>query len=450
MNNWINNKLMPPMMWFVNTRPVKAIKDGMLIALPFIMIGSVFLLLGSFPYPPILNWFTKVGLTPYWNQAYNASFGVMAIFAVVGIAYHWVKNEGFEPLPAGMTALVSFFVIMRPTTAVMNGTKTVISGSQAPTLLGGFIDRIWLGGQGMIAAILVGLLTGWIYSWFVKHHITIKLPEQVPPAVADSFVALIPAFVIVLGFLLVYIFFDLATGKTVTEWIYQTIQTPLQGMTDSPLGVLLVAFLVPFLWFFGVHGSVIVSGIISPLLIANALDNAQLNKAHEAITAANGGHIFTISLLDQFGTVTGAGMTIGLVVYMVFFARSKQLQGIGKLAIVPAFFNINEPVLFGMPIVLNPFMLLPFIFMPVFSMLLTYFMIRIGVLPFFYGTQVPWTTPPIISGLLIGGWKIMLWQILMLVVSFFVYLPFVRKQDAILFAQEQETEEKQQEAKGEA
>lgn len=437
MNNWINDKLMPPMMKFVNTRGVKAIKNGMLIALPFIMIGSIFLLLGSFPYAPIADWFDKTGLTPFWNQAYNASFGIMAIFAVVGIAYNWVKDAGYEPLPAGMTALVSFLLLMRPTTEVLNGSKTVISSNQAPDLLSGFIDRTWLGGQGMIAAIIVGLLTGWIYSWFLRHHITIKLPEQVPPAVSESFVALIPAFVIVVGFLIVYILFDVLAGETVTEWIYNVIQTPLQGMTDSPFGVLLVALLVPFLWFFGVHGSVIVSGIMSPLLIANALGNAKVLESHSAITAANGGHIFTISLLDQFGTVTGAGMTIGLVFYMTFFARSKQLKGIGKLAIVPAIFNINEPVLFGMPIVLNPFMLVPFVAMPVISMLSTYFMIRIGILPYFTGVQVPWTTPPIISGLLIGGWKVMLWQIVMLVLSFFVYLPFVRKQDKILYAQEE-------------
>ena len=116
---------------------------------------------------------------------------------------------------------------MRPTTAVMNAAgKTVVSATQAPTMLTGFIDRTWLGGQGMIAAIIIGLLTGWIYSWFIKHHITIKLPEQVPPAVAESFVALIPAFVIITGWLIVYMLFDATAHTTMTQWIYQTIQTP--------------------------------------------------------------------------------------------------------------------------------------------------------------------------------------------------------------------------------
>lgn len=135
-------------------------------------------------------------LTPYWNQAYNASFGIVAIFAVVGIAYTWAKNEYVEGLPAGMTAFVGFLIIMNSTTPVMDGNKTVISAAKAPNLLVGFIDRTWLGGQGMIAAIIVGLITGWIYTWFIKKKITIKLPDQVPPAVANSFIALIPSAVL--------------------------------------------------------------------------------------------------------------------------------------------------------------------------------------------------------------------------------------------------------------
>lgn len=432
MNKWFNEKVMPGMMKFVNTKPMTAIKNGMLVSLPFIMVGSIFLLLSSFPIQAVADWMDKTGLTPYWTQAYNASFGVMAIFAVVGISYSWVKAAGYEPLPAGMTALVSFLLIMHPTSAVMNGTKTVVSANQAPTLLGGFIDRTWLGGQGMIAAIIVGLLTGWVYTWFLKHNITIKLPDSVPPAVAQSFIALIPAFVIVIGFLLVYIFFDATMHETATQWIYRTIQIPLQGITDSAGGVFLVGILIPFIWFFGVHGSTIIGSIMGPLLQANALQNATIFKAHHVVTGAMGGHIFIQSLLDQFGTVTGAGMTIGVAVYLLFFAKSAQLKGIGKLAIVPAFFNINEPILFGLPIVLNPFML-----MPTLSMLSTYFLIKVGILPYLNGVLIPWTTPPIISGFLVGGWKVMIWQAIILVISFFVYLPFVRKQDQMLYKQEQ-------------
>lgn len=379
----------------------------------------------------------QTGLTRFWNQAYNASFGIVAVFAVVGIAYTWAKNDKVDPLPAGMTAFVGFLIIMNPTTAVMDGSKTIISSAKAPSLLSGFIDRTWLGGQGMIAAIIIGMITGWIYSWFVKNKITIKLPDQVPPAVAGSFVALIPAAVLTTLWLAVYAFFDKVAGTTLTEWIYHTIQTPLQGLSDSFGGILIMTLLVPFFWFFGVHGSTLVGGIVGPILSANALQNAAIFKKYGYVDAAHGGHIVIQGLFDQFSTVTGAGMTIGLVVFMTFFAKSQQMKGIGKLALVPGIFNINEPVLFGVPLVLNPLLAVPFFIMPPLSAGSTYLLIKAGILPYLNGVQVPWTTPPVISGFLIGGWKVAIWQAIILIVSFFLYLPFARKYDNMLYAQEQ-------------
>ena len=438
MKNFVNKYILPPVMKFVNTKAIQALRDGMLLSLPFIMVGSVFLLLASFPVPAVADWMNKTGLTHFWNQAYDASFGIVAIFAVVGIAYTWAKNEHVDPLPAGMTAFVGFLIIMNPTTPVMDGSKTVISAAKAPTLLTGFIDRTWLGGQGMIAAIIIGMITGWIYSWFIKKKITIKLPDQVPPAVAGSFVALIPAAVLTCLWLAVYAGFDKLAGTTMTEWIYHTIQTPLQGLSDSFGGILVMTILVPFFWFFGVHGSTLVGGIVGPILGANALQNAEIFKKYGYVDAAHGGHIVIQGLFDQFSTVTGAGMTLGLVVFMTFFARSQQMKGIGKLALIPGIFNINEPVLFGVPLVLNPVLALPFFLMPPLSAGSTYLLIKAGILPYLNGVQVPWTTPPVISGFLIGGWKVAVWQAIILIISFFSYLPFARKYDTVLYMQEQE------------
>lgn len=438
MKNFVNKYILPPVMKFVNTKAIQALRDGMLLSLPFIMVGSVFLLLASFPVPAVADWMNKTGLTHFWNQAYDASFGIVAIFAVVGIAYTWAKNEHVDPLPAGMTAFVGFLIIMNPTTPVMDGSKTVISAAKAPTLLTGFIDRTWLGGQGMIAAIIIGMITGWIYSWFIKKKITIKLPDQVPPAVAGSFVALIPAAVLTCLWLAVYAGFDKLAGTTMTEWIYHTIQTPLQGLSDSFGGILVMTILVPFFWFFGVHGSTLVGGIVGPILGANALQNAEIFKKYGYVDAAHGGHIVIQGLFDQFSTVTGAGMTLGLVVFMTFFARSQQMKGIGRLALIPGIFNINEPVLFGVPLVLNPVLALPFFLMPPLSAGSTYLLIKAGILPYLNGVQVPWTTPPVISGFLIGGWKVAVWQAIILIISFFIYLPFARKYDTVLYMQEQE------------
>ena len=438
MKNFVNKYILPPVMKFVNTKAIQALRDGMLLSLPFIMVGSVFLLLASFPVPAVADWMNRTGLTHFWNQAYGASFGIVAIFAVVGIAYTWSKNEHVDPLPAGMTAFVGFLIIMNPTTPVMDGSKTVISAAKAPTLLTGFIDRTWLGGQGMIAAIIIGMITGWIYSWFIKKKITIKLPDQVPPAVAGSFVALILAAVLTCLWLAVYAGFDKLAGTTMTEWIYHTIQTPLQGLSDSFGGILVMTILVPFFWFFGVHGSTLVGGIVGPILSANALQNAEIFKKYGYVDAAHGGHIVIQGLFDQFSTVTGAGMTLGLVVFMTFFAKSQQMKGIGKLALIPGIFNINEPVLFGVPLVLNPVLALPFFLMPPLSAGSTYLLIKAGILPYLNGVQVPWTTPPVISGFLIGGWKVAVWQAIILIISFFIYLPFARKYDTVLYMQEQE------------
>lgn len=288
----------------------------------------------------------------------------------------------------------------------------------------------------MIAAIIIGLVTGWVYSWFVKNKITIKLPEQVPSNVANSFIALIPAAALVTFWMLVYMGFDHFAHTSMLQWIYNIIQSPLQGITDSFAGALIVPLLISLLWFFGVHGSSIVSGIMTAILLSNSTDNAKLFAAGH-LSQANGGHVFTQALLDQFGTVTGAGITIGMVVYMLWFAKSAQLKSLAGLEIAPAIFNINEPILFGVPIVLNPLMLIPFIAAPMISMGLTYIVIKIGLIPLFNGVYVPWTTPPIISGFLVGGWKTAIWQALMLVMTFFVYLPFVRSYDKMLYSEEQ-------------
>lgn len=147
-------------------------------------------------------------------------------------------------------------------------------------------------------------------------------------------------------------------------------------------------------------------------------------------------------MIDQFINVTGAGITIGLVVFMTFFAKSKQLKSIGKLTIVPGIFNINEPVPFGLPVVMNPMLAVPFMIMTAISAGCTYWLIKLDVLPYLNGMQVPWTTPPVISGFIIGGWKVAIWQAIVVVISFFVYLPFIKRYDNMLYQQEQAKEAK--------
>ncbi|HJG22423.1 MAG TPA: PTS sugar transporter subunit IIC, partial [Enterococcus durans] len=427
MNNFINEKLLPPILKFVNTKAITALRNGMLYTMPFTIIGSIFLLLANFPIPAVADWVTSSGLAVYFNEAFGASFGIMSIFAVMGIANSYVKEEGFEGLPAGMIALV-IFLLTQHSSATNEETNAVVTN---------VIDKTWTGGQGMISAIIVGLFVGWAYSWFLKRDIRIKLPEQVPANVANSFTALIPAAVITTVALVVYVIFDKVFNTTVVEAIYKLIQAPMQGVTDTFGGAMMLGFLVPFLWFFGVHGSTLVGGIMGPILTANSLENTAILNSGKELTIANGGHIVTQQFLDQFMTVTGAGMTIGILMFMVMFARSAQFKQLGRLALLPAIFNINEPILFATPIVMNPIMALPFILTPMVSGVITYFALYSGLVPLFTAVVVPWTTPPIISGFLIGGFRTALLQAIVLVVGFFIYLPFVRKVDSLNYLQEQ-------------
>lgn len=383
MNNFINEKLLPPILKFVNTKAITALRNGMLYTMPFTIIGSIFLLLANFPIPAVADWVTSSGLAVYFNEAFGASFGIMSIFAVMGIANSYVKEEGFEGLPAGMIALV-IFLLTQHSSATNEETNAVVTN---------VIDKTWTGCQGMISAIIVGLFVGWAYSWFLKRDIRIKLPEQVPANVANSFTALIPATVITTVALVVYVIFDKVFNTTVVEAIYKLIQAPMQGVTDTFGGAMMLGFLVPFLWFFGVHGSTLVGGIMGPILTANSLENTAILNSGKELTIANGGHIVTQQFLDQFMTVTGAGMTIGIVMFMVMFARSAQFKQLGRLALLPAIFNINEPILFATPIVMNPIMALPFILTPMVSGVITYFALYSGLVPLFTAVVVPWTTP---------------------------------------------------------
>jgi PTS system cellobiose-specific IIC component len=426
MNEFINEKLLPPVLAFVNTKPITALRNGMLYTMPFTIVGSIFLLLANFPIPAISEWISGAGIDVYLNQAYGATFEIMSIFAVVGIAYSYVKAEGFEGLPAGMIGLVIYLLTMDST----------VTAPESQEVVANVIDRTWTGGQGMISAILVGIFVGWGYTWFLKRDIRIKLPEQVPQNVANSFTALIPAAVLVPAALLVYVGFDVVFETTLVEWIYAVIQAPMQGVTDSIGGAFMLGLLVPFLWFFGVHGSTIVGGIMGPVLQANSLANTAIIESGQELTVANGGHIVTQQFLDQFMTVTGAGMTLGVVMFMVAFARSKQFKQLGRLSVIPALFNINEPIIFATPIVMNPIIAVPFILTPIVSGMITYFSLYTGLVPLFTAVQVPWTTPAIISGFLVGGWRAALLQLIVLTIGFFIYLPFVRKLDALNYAQE--------------
>ena len=192
----------------------------------------------------------------------------MALVAVIGIAYIYAKNEGYEPLSAGVMSLVVFLLTTNSICCTPKDAEVCKCRC--------YSNKIWIGGQGMITAIIIGLVVGSIYSWFMKKDITIKMPDGVPQGVANAFSALIPAAVIFIGATVVYAVFKFGLNTTFVELIYKVIQTPLQGVSDSLPGVIVIAFCIPFLWFFGVHGATVVGGIVTGILTANTVDNAAI------------------------------------------------------------------------------------------------------------------------------------------------------------------------------
>ncbi|CIV81415.1 PTS system transporter subunit IIC [Streptococcus pneumoniae] len=275
------------------------------------------------------------------------------------------------------------------------------------------------------------MVVGSIYTFFIKRKIVIKMPEQVPQAIAKQFEAMIPAFVIFLSSMIVYILAkSLTNGGTFIEMIYSAIQVPLQGLTGSLYGAIGIAFFISFLWWFGVHGQSVVNGVVTALLLSN-LDANKAMLASGNLSLENGAHIVTQQFLDSFLILSGSGITFGLVVAMLFAAKSKQYQALGKVAAFPAIFNVNEPVVFGFPIVMNPVMFVPFILVPVLAAVIVYGAIATGFMQPFSGVTLPWSTPAILSGFLVGGWQGVVTQLLVLAMSTMVYFPFFKIQDRL-------------------
>ncbi len=254
MKQFFNEKVLPGIMKFINTKGVQSIKNGMVYSMPLLIVGSIFLILSNFPVKAVTDALEASGIKVILDQAYGATFNISAMIAVIGISYTYVKLEGQEPLSGAMIALSTFLLFMPSSITTESG-----------EVVGGIINKTWTAGQGMIGAIIMGLVVPAIYCWFLKKKIRIKMPAGVPEGVANSFSALLPAMAIITGATIIHGICALGFHTTLMEAIYRVIQTPLQGMTDSLGGALLMCFAGPFLWIFGVHGSTVVGGIMSGL-----------------------------------------------------------------------------------------------------------------------------------------------------------------------------------------
>ena len=416
MEKLMNEKIIPRIMAFINMKGIQAIKDGMVYSMPLLIVGSVFLIITNFPIQAVVDVLEQTGIKAVLEQANGATFNISAMIAVLGISYNYIKLEGQEPLSGAIVAL-GVFIMMTPASIV----------TESGDVVGGIINKGWTAGQGMVGAIIVGLIVGFVYCWFLKRNIRIKMPAGVPDGVSNAFSALIPGAVIVLGATIVHGIFSMGFHTTAMEAIYNVIQTPLQSMTDSIGGAVLMCFLTPFLWFFGVHGSTIVGGIMTGILQANSLENQALVEQGIELTVKNGGHIVTMQFFDQFINTTGAGITIGLVIYMFALAKSKQLKTLGRIFIGPSIFNINEPIMFGAPVVFNPLLMLPMWLNSIVGPAIVYIVMSLGWLNIPATlNQVGQVPVPVSTVMITQDMRGILWAVVLFVVYFAIWYPFFK------------------------
>ena len=421
----IFDKFLEFMANFAQLKGVVALRDGFIMTTPFTIGGSLFLLIANLPVPGYNEFMTGIFGNDWTAPLYavsGATFSVLALIVVMSITFKFVANEGCDASMASILALSTFLILMPPSITATGG-----------VVVGDIIPKSWAGSNGVITAILVAFFTSYLFCYCEKNHLTIRMPDSVPSGVARAFEALIPGIALFTAASIMFGLCRYAGATTLPELIFTVIQTPLQGLSDSLGGGIVIVSLQSILFWAGVHGP----NVVSPLLLANSLDNQHLLDAGMSLLSNPQAHIITAQVNDVFVKSGGCGLTLGLIIASLMVAKSEQMKSLMRMALVPGLFNINEPIIFGLPIVFNPYLLIPFTLVPLVAMIVTYASISMGFMAAFSAVQVPWTTPPVIAGFLLNGWQGAVVQIINLVLATVIYLPFVKAQDKSILEEEE-------------
>ena len=416
MNEKLESIFMPLAEAIGRNKYLMSIRDGFLVSTPLLIIGSLFLLVGNFPIEAWTDFIANQGWAGYIGKPASATFDIMAILATLGIAYAFAGRMNVDKIFGAATALVSWFTVMPFTidTVLDTGETLSISG----------IPFGWVGSKGIFIGIACAFLSVHIYAWVNSKGWVIKMPEGVPPTVEQSFSALIPAGVVVFVFFAVNWIFALTPYGSAFQFVFEILQAPLLSLGNT-LGAMVIAYIfLHFFWFFGVNGGSVVGAVFNPILQILATENASALQAGLPIP-----NIISQQFQDLFATFGGCGSTLSLLIAMILFCKSKRVTELAKLSLVPGIFGINEPIVFGLPIVLNPTILVPFVLVPTVNIVISYFAMYLGLVPYCNGIQLPWTTPVIISGFLSTNWAGAVLQAILLVIGVFIYLPFIKMID---------------------
>lgn len=380
-------------------RYLNVLKDAFMLSFPLTIFGSIFVVISNLPFLTLIMSKDKVQvLKDALAPAAEGSMLIMTVFVVMGIGYFLTTSYGIEGIFGSAVAISAFFLV------------TPLEKGAMP------LDR--LGAKGMFVGILVSIIAAELYRKAVLRGWTIKLPDSVPPAVLKSFSALIPAFLTLTVFLVVRILFSLTSFNNIHDFIFTTIQTPLIKLGGGLFATIIAILMIQLLWFFGLHGQVIVNSVLDPVWNTLALQNFEAYQAGRELP-----NIITKQFMETYTVgLGGTGMTLAVAFTLLFVVKSRQLKELGKMAGPAAIFNVNEPIIFGLPIVMNPLIFIPWMIAPVVT--------------------VPWTVPIFFSGSLatnsmMGG----VLQIINFFIVFIIWLPFIKILDKQAIAAEEENED---------
>lgn len=423
-------------------RHLVAIRDGFVTLMPLMIIGSLVTLLNQVP--GIINQMfgTQLALPGFIStlngNIWWGTFDMLGLMTVVAISYNLARHYDSDSLAAAVVSLASYL-------AIVPQSITAVSEAGEEVAAWGNVNRAFTNAQGLFVGIIIALIATEIFVSLKKNEkLVIKMPEGVPPAVGRSFAAVVPGGITIIAMtamimIIERLFFMVMGGEammSIFELVTTFVSQPLLHVADSMGYALVVVFFNQFLWFFGLHGSNIIEGIIQPISLQMMEANAVAFQAGQAVP-----HIVTKPFLDAFVYIGGSGTVLGMLLAIFLVSKAKQNRTIAKLSIGPSFFNINEPTIFGMPIVLNPILFVPFIFAPLVVTAVSYLAMSWGMVGRTVAI-VPWATPPIISGFLVtgGDLRACVLQIINIGISFLIYLPFIKVADRAELKREKEME----------
>ena len=400
---------------------ITSIRDGFIAALPFMIVGSFMLVFIFPPFDPETKWgFARAWLDfakTYQNQLllpFQLSMGVMTLFISVGVAASLGRHYKLDPITTGLLSLMSFLLVAAP-------------------MKDGAISTQYFSGQGIFTALICAIYSTEVYAFLKRKNITIRLPEQVPTGVARSFEVLIPVLVIILTLHPLNLFIESETGMILPQAIMSLVK-PLVSASDSLPAILISLFICQVLWFAGIHGALIVTGIMNPFWMANLAENQAALAAGGELT-----HIYLQGFWDHYLLIGGVGSTLPLA-FLLLRSKAIHLRTIGKMGVVPGLFNINEPILFGAPIVMNPVFFLPFILVPMVNAVLAYVATSMGLVARVV-SLTPWTSPAPLGASWAANWAFspVIMCLVCMAMSAVMYYPFLKAYERTLLKQEEET-----------